>query len=74
MQRCDSPLKRGLGACPEAFRGDSLITPIKKDSPSRESLLKNEWVTYFLLGNGYGFGHYFLAIDHLNFLLHLFVD
>ena len=39
-----------------------------------ESLLKNEWVTYFLLGNGDGFGHDFLAINHLDFLLHLFVD
>jgi hypothetical protein len=48
--------------------------PIKKDPPSRESLLKNEWDTYFLLGNGDGFGHYFLVIFHFDFLLHLFVD
>ncbi|MFM2250459.1 MAG: hypothetical protein RLZZ358_1386 [Bacteroidota bacterium] len=74
MRRCDSPLARGLGACPEAFRGDSLIITNKKRLSFWESLLKNEWVTYFLLGNGDGFGHYFLTIYHLDFLLHLFVD
>ena len=46
----------------------------KKRLSFRESLLKNERVTYFLLRNGDGFGHDFLAIYHLDFLLHLFVD
>jgi hypothetical protein len=56
---------------------------LKKNQPTKshkkrlsfwESLLKNEWDTYFLLGNGDGFGHYFLVIFHFDFLLHLFVD
>jgi len=66
MQRCDSPLKRGLG-------GFFNKTHKKRPSLSGESF-KKCWVTYFLLGNGDGFGHDFLAIDHLNLLLHLFVD
>jgi len=66
MQRCDSPLKRGLG-------GFFNKTHKKRPSFSGESF-KKCWVTYFLLGNGDGFGHDFLAIDHLNLLLHLFVD
>ena len=70
-------MKINLGRAPEVRYNFKKNKPTK--SHKKKTLLLGEsfkkcWVTYFLLGNGDGFGHDFLAIDHLDFLLHFFID